>query len=465
MLWLLLVPSCYPSFRLVSIHLMSPVPFHRRVLLCVFVLLFVVLAPAAIFYTAGYRWNPKKGVIERNGTLILDTDPAGAKITLNGEPLEDQTPVTLQNVTPGTYRIRLEYPGYTVWEKTLDVRPERVTFVNDVRLWRQADPVLEWETPVQTLAAAPNGRALAWVERVDGSTRLVIRELPDTTGTFGTVTGRDEVLTRIFLQGSPTGTTRIVWNQTSSAVLVRDVQGHAWMADRAGLMTEAERLAEGFWRWDQGTLIGLHEGQRTEVTVANGSTRTTMLPRQVIDEDDVFQLVSTTGTSRLSVVERGRTERRFELPGGAWKFVARSGDWLFLTDEHSWLGFDPESSQHRVVRVPADEPPSFLRRARETALLAFGGGELWFGLLGQPAELLLRLGEGLRGAAWHREGNHVFYATEHQVSALGLDPRDGRFQAPLATFDRIISMVIAGETVYVAGTRDGRTGVWMIAVE
>jgi len=100
---------------------MQRLPFHRRVLPWLFVLIFLFIAPAVVFYTAGYRWNSKKGVIEKNGTLIIDSMPRGAKIFLNGQMLSDVTPVTLQNTAPGIYNIKLSLDGYHDWSKELSV--------------------------------------------------------------------------------------------------------------------------------------------------------------------------------------------------------------------------------------------------------------------------------------------------------------------------------------------------------
>ena len=74
-------------------------PFHRRILPWIFTIIFFVAAPALVFYTAGYRWNPKKEKIERNGTLIIDSTPADARVYLNGRDTGETTPISFTSTT------------------------------------------------------------------------------------------------------------------------------------------------------------------------------------------------------------------------------------------------------------------------------------------------------------------------------------------------------------------------------
>jgi len=121
-------------------------PFHRRILPWVFASLFLATAPVLVFYTAGYRWNPKKEKVERNGTLIVDTKPTGASIFLNESNTDEQSPITIQNIRPGAYQIRLEKHGYHSWEKQLDLNASIVTFASNIHLWKTAEPTLRQST-------------------------------------------------------------------------------------------------------------------------------------------------------------------------------------------------------------------------------------------------------------------------------------------------------------------------------
>lgn len=449
---------------------MPPVPFHRRAFLAFFILAFLVLAPAVIFYTSGYRWNAKKGMIERNGTLILDTQPPDASISLNGEMIPERTPVTLQNVAPGTYHIKLERDGYTSWEKTLDVRPERVTFVNDVWLWPRVSPVLRHEANAHTLAVSPNGRLIAWVETKEGTSQLVMRD-QFTALVQGAADDGNSII-KNFSAHSPTGTVQLEWNESSTAILVRDTAGHAWFANRSA-SGDAQQLSDAVYRWSGGTLVGIRRTmsggrevvEKTETIIASGQVRRIPLAATVVDEEGDLQLVATTGTSRLSVIERGRPDRHYELPDGSWHFASPNDDAVFVTDGRSWLGFVPGQAESGFVRLPTSASPVFLSHNRNQLALSFSGGELWMSVLPQTEQLLIRLGDALKGIAWHDQGQYVFYATEREVFALGLDARQGRVQTSIASFERIGSLAIGEGFLYIAGKRDGQEGIWELGIE
>ncbi|MCR4278465.1 MAG: PEGA domain-containing protein [bacterium] len=117
-------------------------PFHRRILPWVFASLFLASAPVLVFYTAGYRWNPKKDKVERNGTLIVDTKPTGAFVFLNENNTNEQSPITIQNIRPGEYIIQLKKSGYHSWQKKLDLKASIVTFASNIHLWKETNPTL-----------------------------------------------------------------------------------------------------------------------------------------------------------------------------------------------------------------------------------------------------------------------------------------------------------------------------------
>ena len=439
---------------------MSRVPFHRRVLLWVFFIAFVAIAPAVVFYTSGYRWNPKKGVIERNGTLIIDTFPKGASIKLNGASLLDATPVTLQNITPGTYQVTLTKDGFHQWEKTVDVKPERVTFVNNVRLWSVTEPELIAPAQVTALALSPNDRVLAYVSAVGTSTQLTFTD-------FTTKVSRVVLFEREALRAAS-----ITWNRGSSAVLVQDgpsppaLSGaEGWIVSRSGNGV-ASQLPDGRYRWNDGRLVGTTADSFIEVVVASGEIKREPLPAGVLDLDDAYSLIHATTTGRQAVIDRNTPGRLLELPEGDWRFADRLDGWLFLGTNDARLGFDPDANDPIAVRLAADGDPDIFESGNRIALLTRHGGEVWLHRMGEAeSELLVRQSTPVVGVAWHREGFDVLYATGKSLKALNLDPRDGRRETELETFDDIAGIAVAEDIVYVAGSRAGQSGIWRVRIE
>jgi len=68
---------------------------------------------------------------EPDGTLIVRSDPAGALVLTNGVSTEETTPITLEQLLPGDYRVRLELAEHTPAEETVTLAPgegKRITF-------------------------------------------------------------------------------------------------------------------------------------------------------------------------------------------------------------------------------------------------------------------------------------------------------------------------------------------------
>jgi TolB-like protein len=58
----------------------------------------------------------------RTGAIQVTGKPEGAKVYLNGYYV-GTVPVELQDIEPGTYKIKIVQDGYAAWERSLDVKP------------------------------------------------------------------------------------------------------------------------------------------------------------------------------------------------------------------------------------------------------------------------------------------------------------------------------------------------------
>lgn len=438
---------------------------YRRLWFVLLVVAFAVTAPMVVFYTAGYRWNPKKWTIERNGTLIFDTDPTGATILLNGERLASRTPLTRTDIAPGVYHVRLEKEGYISWEKTIEVRPERATFVTGIWLWAQQTPSRIVDGEITAVAASPDGRRLAALQETARGTDLVILRLAD-NGVFGFFGGGNSEEARIpFPETTSTGTARLLWDRSGETILGEHADGSSWVARVAD--AGISPLPAGIYRWENDALVGVWEGERLAYVPSEGMVRRTALTEGALDQEGDYLLAERSGGGQM-VVEQGKEEIQFTLPAGTWTFAGREEGWLLLRERTRghWLAFNPRDAERVTsASMPAQRAPLPYRREGEMFFLSFGTHELWLAGLDGNTELLLRSSDALTDTAWHQEGRYLFYTTTHQVAALGLDAQNGRVQTTLATFDQIVQMTVAGTTLYVAGEKDGQTGLWMLNVE
>lgn len=113
----------------------------RRILFVFFVLVFFVTAGALLFSASGYRYHTAKGVVEKTGTLTVETKPRGARVLLNGSAANTATtPLTLSSILSGEYQLTVERDGFFPFSRRITITPGVSTLVNDVVLVRQNVP-------------------------------------------------------------------------------------------------------------------------------------------------------------------------------------------------------------------------------------------------------------------------------------------------------------------------------------
>jgi len=88
--------------------------------------LFAILAIILILTTRGYHFNFKEGKIYQAGIIVIDSNPEGAEIYINGEKRSEKTPVTLKDISAGDYTISLQKENYHSVEKHITVNTKEV---------------------------------------------------------------------------------------------------------------------------------------------------------------------------------------------------------------------------------------------------------------------------------------------------------------------------------------------------
>lgn len=422
-------------------------PFHRRIIPWVFAIVFAVLAPSLLFYTAGYRLNPNKRVIERNGTLILDTTPGNARIFLNGQEYPNKTAATLQNVAPGTYQIRFERAGYHSWEKRLEVKAEQVTFANKVHLWRQLQPKFLAETSATLLSRAHKKQRFALAESTTTSQSLLIFD--------------NDALSRRIQLPVTSSITQIDWSPSDDAVAITtdDSADGYWVDVRSTNTTN--NLPSGNYRWHGDDITGINNERRYSF-----DPRTKQLSSIVTtDGNDALgpaSLMNATGTTDQLLSWNNDVNRAFSLPRGNWQIHSIEGDFVLLEDGQRLLAVKNKSTNaHESYGVIQ----SWLPNAEIPTALIVNQNELWLWQIDQHPELLARNSEPFIHADWHPKAGTIFYATKTVVYALELDSRDGRQRTELASFDAISDMSAINDRLIILGTKDGKTGAWSLSLE
>jgi len=433
------------------VSLMRKISFHRRILPIIFVIAFLALAPVIIFYTSGYRWNPKKGKVERYGTVIFDTTPSAARIQVDGREISDKTPITIQDMPPGSHRFELDKTGYTSWSKSLDVLPEKVTFINNVWLWKKSSPVMAYQTGIQSMSLSPDGARVLLTSA--SATKAVVVDTSDNS------------TTELPIQTVGNELRGALWSDNGRyAVIGTERTDQAqWLIDSFGQRAPLKLVAAAY-RWNGSTLVGNDGKSIISIKGSDFSLVRTPLPQGTRDVSDLAELKSATGTPNLVYVLLNRPDQGLVLPAGDWIFNIFGKDQAFLKNGDQWLALEYKKNPPEYHTAQGAEPQPITIK-RQTTYLVVNGTELWTWNGTDDPELILRQGEPIINAAWHRDGYNLFFATEKGVFAFELDARDRQLMTQLADFTRIRGFSAYNKKLFILGEKDGQDGLWTMDVE
>lgn len=113
------------------ICVMEPLSRRKRTLyLFLLILVFIVLVPATLLYSSGYRLGEGFKLVKTGGVYI-GLSESDAKLFLDGKLTKNvgilKEGFFVQDLTPRVYHIVVEKEGYRTWEKVLEVLPQRVS--------------------------------------------------------------------------------------------------------------------------------------------------------------------------------------------------------------------------------------------------------------------------------------------------------------------------------------------------
>ena len=109
----------------------------RGLLFYLSVFLFFLGLPFILAFALGYKFNPHTLKFVKTGLIFIRTQPAGAKIYLNGKLLSERSPASMQELVPGTYRVSLRLAQHYPWMGQVEVEAGKVSRVDKVILFPQ----------------------------------------------------------------------------------------------------------------------------------------------------------------------------------------------------------------------------------------------------------------------------------------------------------------------------------------
>ncbi|MDZ4243777.1 MAG: PEGA domain-containing protein, partial [Candidatus Doudnabacteria bacterium] len=135
---------------------------RSRVLLIVSgLIIFMIAGPSIVLLARGFRYDFSQNRIVKTGTLVVKTEPRGARVFLNGQELKT-TPLIHRFLTPGEYSLEIQKDNYFPWKKRITVHAEQVITINspdsdEIALFLSSPAIFPVATSTADFVASENG--------------------------------------------------------------------------------------------------------------------------------------------------------------------------------------------------------------------------------------------------------------------------------------------------------------------
>ncbi|HLD86362.1 MAG TPA: PEGA domain-containing protein [Patescibacteria group bacterium] len=425
---------------------------RRRWLYLSFIVIFVIVGSALLFYLQGYRLSLTNWQVERTGAIQANSEPKNARVSLNGQIADELTPATLLSLRPADYDVELTLAGFQTWHKTLTVSPAEVTFTGNVTLW----PELNTGTPlgVTNLSnsfLSPNGENLLYLTKPNAGTELWLLNL---------TSGQVRLLTR----NAAAEIIAAEWQSSSRELLTQERLGKTLIWRVFSLETNSWKevtlppelsVNAIHWGEERGLLYATTTNELYELDQRTQATKLIWRERLKdwrVHDGLIFGLTSHNGEAislKLLNLSNLQTVPLTETPTLSTDvtFMPARQDWLplFDADRHSlYLLHSPLSDLKPIRLLPEVTTMSW---ASNDSLVITNNFEIWqYNLADESPIFVERLSSTLAGAQRYGAEPYILFFGGNEIWATELDDRGERQRWLLAQFSsNVTSLFLSPE--------------------
>ena len=440
----------------------------RRILSLIFIVLFLIITPVIVLYAAGYKLKRNGLSIERTGMFIIDSEPKGAKIFLNGKAQKTllnslfnknnfiTTPAKIKNLFAGEYDLSLELDGYSNWHKKLSISSGASTSIKDIYLFKKSLPIQIAPADIKGIGFSPDkNQAL-----IISADQLVLFNL------------RDETKKSIYknnLEGK-----NIAWSQDGQNLLI---DNYLYSAGDLSSETDLNESTLGLFnpKWSNDILFYQNKNSIFQVDDEN-------LPKKFFDniefndyliKDGYLYLINQAKqAASLKIINLALNKQIKEigLPGSAnYSFVNDGQALISLYDKSRKTLYliDPSAAYYSpLVEIINDVKTALWYDDND--LLYVNDFEIWlYNLPSRKKTLITRISNTINNAVMYPPKNYVIYSTDQTINAIELDEREKRNNTELAKFDSISSFVLSpkGDIIYLSGRIGYAEGLYKLSIQ
>ncbi len=408
----------------------------RRLIAIVFFLIFIIVTPTLILYTAGYRYNIKKQKLNAYGSLVIKTEPSNAQVTVSGLEKDYSTPARINNLNENSYTIDVTKDGYFPWRKTLPVLVQETTFAEDIILFKNQNPTKYFESPLPQSSFLPNSQDFTYLVENTLYYFNIENKKADTLFTFT----KDESLSELN------------WSKDNNNLLIHikklNKPDYFVVINKnspANIMylPAIDKLAHRHVRWsptDDGILytntnniITKHEIVGSEIKASNIYKFEKMFVNDfIVNNNDIYFVAEQNGKnyiSKLNIKDPTMRQNRIELTSNDYTIDNWQDQIMVLFNENKKQYTFLQSDLTDILLQKNDLLGYKFNTKNNTQVLLFDQSEITIaGLDRDHTETtnIYRVSQGLIDAYWYPETNYILFNENHQLKIIELDPREKR---------------------------------------
>lgn len=443
----------------------------RRILFIIFIIAFFTITPLVILYANGYKLSLQGKILQKTGMLVLDSNPKGAKIYINGKPKKlflkffNQknnfiiTPAKIKNVLPGDYLVKIEKNGYWAWEKKLTVKPGMATFAEDINLFKNKLPALMSSGKIINILISPDNKSLlvnagdeAYFYNPSGDKKTILdAAISTSTDNF------------FWLNNNMALVNGLIFKTNDSDKLI-DLNKYINFTNSK--ITNANGENELYYISSSNTINKFNILSKKNEKIVTSEKIDDFLTKD--NNLYIINKISEKHNLRVYDIASKQMTRQINLPAASsYEFINPGHHLINLYDKHRQILYliDPTSPD------PLKESLSnikIIHWVNENKLLYANDFEiLLIDFSTNKTTLITRISEEIQNLVWHPSNNYVLYSTNDSIFSIELDDREKRNITQLIKFDKISNLILdkSGKILYFYAKIGNQKGLYKLNIQ
>ncbi len=457
---------------------------RRRILFLLFILIFAIISSLTILYTSGYSinwtWPPNfNQVFQKTGMLVLETEPEGADIYINGKTQKRllgniglsqnqenivKTPAKIKYIAPGKYHIRLKKENYWPWEKELRILPGKQTKTQDIILFKKSLPSKIVSSSAQKIKISPDKNYIL----LPKDDLLVNLNKEQAISIKSQETAN--------LKATSTAKT-ISWSQDSQKFLIGtkiynidDIKNPINLDDKL-LNSNVKNI-----KWLNNSVIYYQFKNSIAYYDINQDKSETILSleKNIIDYlpgDDRIYIINSQGmqvSMEIYSIDSKTVFRKINIPySTSYTFINPSHKLINLYDKnYNILYLINEDSFFNPIKIIL-ENIKYTDWVGENKLVYANKFEIWtYNIENNKKTLLTRISEPIIGVSWHHSMKYALYYTKTAINVIENKQQTKKSITNLTNVTRIYSSAkgMSGNFIYFNAKIGRSTGLYKLSL-